>query len=154
MITPNERLRTARLRHFESAADAARALGVPVGTYAGHENGYRGFPAKRAPQYAKKFKTTPEWLLYGTGPETVADPIPSEDVLEQMVREAIDAEVTINTKLSDLPRILGSSLHEQLKRYEADPKVVRLLDEKHDRAEAARSRAPTRLDDVAGPRSA
>lgn len=154
MTTPNERLRKARARHFESAADAARALNVPVGTYAGHENGHRGFPAKRAPQYAKKFKTTPEWLLYGTGPEDVPDPVPSEEVLEQMLREAIQTEVTVDTKLADLPRILGSNLHEQLKRFEADPKVANLWDEKLDRVEAARSRAPTRQSGEAGSRSA
>ena len=42
-------------------------MGVPVSTYIGHENGHRGFPAKRAPQYARKFKVSEEWLLYGKG---------------------------------------------------------------------------------------
>lgn len=66
MDTPNERLRAARERAgFHTAKEAAQAMGVPVSTYIGHENGHRGFPAKRAPQYARKFKVSEEWLLYG-----------------------------------------------------------------------------------------
>lgn len=68
MDTPNERLRAARERAgFQTAKEAALAMGVPVSTYIGHENGHRGFPAKRAPQYARKFKVSEEWLLYGKG---------------------------------------------------------------------------------------
>jgi len=68
MDTPNERLRAAREKAgFTTAKEAAQAMGVPVSTYIGHENGHRGFPAKRAPQYARKFKVTEEWLLYGKG---------------------------------------------------------------------------------------
>lgn len=81
MDTPNERLRAARLKLFASAAEAAKALGVPVGTYSGHENGHRGFPAKRAPLYARKFKVSEEWLLYGKGrPEDGAMPEGAQSV--------------------------------------------------------------------------
>lgn len=52
MSTPGERLQTARkARGYETATDAANALGIPVATYTQHENGLRGFPAKRAPQF-------------------------------------------------------------------------------------------------------
>src|SRR5690606_17895576 len=37
-------------------------------TYLAHENGSRGFPAKRARQYADFFRTSAEWLLYGRKP--------------------------------------------------------------------------------------
>ena len=118
MTTPYERLKIARERLFESAGEAADALGVPRGTYAGHENGNRGIPAKRAPMYARKFGVSEEWLLYGKGPKV--SPHPSERDLEQMVRETIEAEMTVATKISDLPRIVASSLHEQLERFRAD----------------------------------
>jgi DNA-binding XRE family transcriptional regulator len=143
METPNDRLRKARARHFSSAAEAARAMGIPEGTYAGHENGHRGFPAKRAPKYAKRFKTTPEWLLYGKGQETLPDPVPSEDVLQQMIREAIESEVPVETKLGDLPRILGSNLREQLERYAADPQVVDFWERKLARGIGAQSHPAT-----------
>lgn len=68
MSTPNERLRQARERAgYETATDAAEALGITRSTYIGHENGHRGFPASRAPQYARKFRVSEEWLLYGKG---------------------------------------------------------------------------------------
>ncbi len=42
-------------------------MGVPVSTYLGHENGSRGYPAKKAEIYARKFKVREQWLLYGVG---------------------------------------------------------------------------------------
>lgn len=68
MSDPAERLRIARLRAgFETGKDAADAMGVPVSTYLGHENGSRGYPAKKAELYARKFKVREQWLLYGVG---------------------------------------------------------------------------------------
>ena len=69
MSTPDERLRIARLRAgFTTGKEAAEAMGIPVATYLGHENGSRGISAKRATQYSRKFKVPEVWLLYGTGP--------------------------------------------------------------------------------------
>lgn len=69
MSDPSDRLRIARLRAgYATAKEAAEALGVPVPTYLGHENGSRGFPAKKAFTYARKFKVREQWLLYGVGP--------------------------------------------------------------------------------------
>lgn len=66
MQTPAERLKAAREQAgYSSAKDAALAMGVSVPTYIQHENGTRGFPKDRALRYAKFFRTTPEWLLYG-----------------------------------------------------------------------------------------
>lgn len=71
----HERLRHAReLRGFPSAAEAARAIGVPYGTYSGHENGSRGITRENVTEYAKKFRVSPHWMLTGDGtprPQTV-----------------------------------------------------------------------------------
>jgi len=49
MESPADRLRSARLKAgFETAKEAAEAMGVPASTYIGHENGNRGFTAMRA----------------------------------------------------------------------------------------------------------
>ncbi len=73
-MTPNERLKIARQNAgYATTVDAAAALGMPQSTYAGHENGLRGFPASRAPSYARKFKVTEEWLLYGKGAATISE---------------------------------------------------------------------------------
>lgn len=64
----HERLREARiLAGYESAAEAARALGIPYATFAGHENGTRGLKADKARTIADKFKVSFEWLLTGRG---------------------------------------------------------------------------------------
>lgn len=66
----NQRLRAAReAAGYKSAAEAARAVGVPYPTYAGHENGAKGaFRREEAARYARTFKVSPEWLLFGKGP--------------------------------------------------------------------------------------
>lgn len=64
----HERLRKARKRAgHASAADAARALKIPYGTYSGHENSGRGIPRDQIVLYAKKFKVRGDWLLTGEG---------------------------------------------------------------------------------------
>ena len=76
-----ERLKAARERAgFPTAAAAAEAFGWPVSTYRSHENGHRGFPAKRAERYASAFRISPEWLLYGReGAEKVALRPPAQE---------------------------------------------------------------------------
>jgi len=65
----HERLVAARKQAgFESAAEAAAAVGVPYGTYSGHENGSSGFRADKGELYARRFKVRFEWLMRGTGP--------------------------------------------------------------------------------------
>jgi transcriptional regulator with XRE-family HTH domain len=64
----NSRLREARkLAGFETASDAARALGIPVATYGGHEDGNRGFKARSGERYAQFFRVSFEWLMTGRG---------------------------------------------------------------------------------------
>lgn len=68
MPDPASRLRTARMRAgFETAKDAADSMGFAVSTYLAHENGSRGYPAKKAEVYARRFKVREQWLLYGVG---------------------------------------------------------------------------------------
>lgn len=63
-----DRLKAARLAAgFESAADAVRRFGWKESTYFGHENGSRGFRTDTASEYARAFKVTQEWLLFGRG---------------------------------------------------------------------------------------
>ena len=66
MDTPADRLKRARTdAGYPAAKNAAEAMGISIPTYIQHENGTRGFNADRAQRYARFFRTTPEWLLYG-----------------------------------------------------------------------------------------
>lgn len=65
----HERLVAARKQAgFDSAREAAEAVGVPYPTYAGHENGSSGFRADKGELYARRFKVRFEWLMRGSGP--------------------------------------------------------------------------------------
>lgn len=62
----HERLRKARIdAGYKSAAEAARRLSVPYGTYSGHENGQRGVRWEDVRKYAKAFKVPSGWLFNG-----------------------------------------------------------------------------------------
>lgn len=141
--TPNERLRFAREKAgYATAVEAADALGVPRSTYIGHENGHRGFPAKQAPKYARKFKVSEEWLLYAKGGQE--DPLePSADDLVRMLDEALD-ELPIELKRADLPRIVAPILHEQLTRFRADRVAARSRVASTSPDTAAQSPTPTK----------
>lgn len=52
---------------FDSAAEAAAALGVAYSTYAGHENDSSGFRAKSGELYARRFRVSFDWLMTGKG---------------------------------------------------------------------------------------
>jgi hypothetical protein len=65
-MSPGDRLREARERvGYTSAAAAAKAIGVPIATYTGHEGNHRGFPASKAMKYAKAFHVSVNWLMFG-----------------------------------------------------------------------------------------
>lgn len=71
----HERLALARERRgYESAKDAAEAMGVKYPTYAAHENGTRGIRREDVARYAKFFGVGVAWLEFGVGddgaPET------------------------------------------------------------------------------------
>jgi phage repressor protein C with HTH and peptisase S24 domain len=64
--TKQERLKEARIAAgYGSAAEAAKALGVGVSTYTSHENNTRDFDNELALKYARRFKVTPEWIVFG-----------------------------------------------------------------------------------------
>lgn len=66
--SPSERLKKAREdAGYSEAAAAARAMDINTQTYAGHENGSRGFKRDSADRYAQKFNVSLEWLLTGRG---------------------------------------------------------------------------------------
>ncbi len=68
-MSMNERLKAARkLAGYSSATEAAQAMGIATGTYAGHENGNRAFDVETAKRYAKFYKVALTWLLTGEGP--------------------------------------------------------------------------------------
>lgn len=62
-----KRLQIAReLAGYANATDAAKAMGVALPTYLGHENGSRGFK-RAAERYARFFRVSYEWLTIGVG---------------------------------------------------------------------------------------
>ena len=63
----HDRLKHARLQAgFKTASEAAKALGVPYGTYAGHENGNRLIDESTLKFYAHELKTDLIWLAFGS----------------------------------------------------------------------------------------
>lgn len=83
MSDVHERLVISRERAgFDSAADAARALGVKLPTYYSHENGTGGLRASVAERYARKFKVSLDWLLTGRGEMSPDGAVPYEIEVE------------------------------------------------------------------------
>ncbi|NTF35536.1 LexA family transcriptional regulator [Agrobacterium rubi] len=74
---------------YQTAREAAEALGVAYPSYAAHENGQRGL-ARVAERYAKFFKVSLDWLLTGKGsgpgqtPAQVEVPRPNATVGEKL----------------------------------------------------------------------
>ena len=87
MPTSGERLRQARIAAgYESAADAAKALEVPYPTYAGHENGNRGFGGN-IDKYARRFVVRGEWLRTGIGPMKAGKKSPVQEIFDELKPE-------------------------------------------------------------------
>lgn len=64
----HERLKKAREQAgYKTAAEAVRRFGWNLSTYRSHENGQRNIPRETAPDYARAFRVSPEWLLLGRG---------------------------------------------------------------------------------------
>jgi transcriptional regulator with XRE-family HTH domain len=143
MPDKGSRLKRARqAAGFASARAAAEALHIAVSTYIQHENGTRGFPDTRAPLYARRFKVSEQWLLYGKGEE----PQPSlltEEVLAEMVALAL-RELPAGTSLAEFPQFLAPSLREQLERFQADASDDRRFDEESAPGTDAQSHAATK----------
>lgn len=69
----HERLRWARERKFPTAKAAAESLGIPYGTYSGHESGARGAKNDEIERYARKFKVPAGWLAFAEGAEKILE---------------------------------------------------------------------------------
>ena len=68
MYSPAERLRSVRIATgYKTAQDAARAMGMKIPTYHGHENGTTGLRRTAAIRYAKFYNISLDWLLMGVG---------------------------------------------------------------------------------------
>jgi SOS-response transcriptional repressor LexA len=108
MSDSSNRLKQARERAgYSSAKAAAEAMNVPVATYIQHENGNRGYPATRAERYARFFRVSPEWLLYGKGSDSITTIIESPDipVLGRVAAGVWLEETFAEPDLNELPRI-------------------------------------------------
>ena len=65
-MSKEQRLKAAReAAGFKTGSEAANRFGWRVPTYLGHENGARGFSAETAATYARAFRVSPEWILFG-----------------------------------------------------------------------------------------
>jgi SOS-response transcriptional repressor LexA len=68
MEEPKDRLKALReARRYRTATDAAHAYGWPVSTYVAKENGRRGVTRSDAERFAKAYRSTPEYILFGSG---------------------------------------------------------------------------------------
>ena len=76
-----ERIRVAC--GYETAADAARAMGTSVTSYQHHENGTRGITPKMAKVYAKHFNVQAGYLLYGVDTSAVPVDVPIVGVIDE-----------------------------------------------------------------------
>jgi SOS-response transcriptional repressor LexA len=64
--SPADRLRAARQKAgYAQPIDAARAFGWNEHTYKSHENGTRGIKLPAAKTYARAFRVSPSWLMFG-----------------------------------------------------------------------------------------
>lgn len=69
---PSDRLREARkAAGFASAAEAARRIGISPITYTAHENGTRDYDRKTCLAYARKFRVSAAWLMFGDDAATM-----------------------------------------------------------------------------------
>jgi hypothetical protein len=68
-MSKSDRLKQARVKAgFKRATLAATYLGIPYGTYSGHEAGSRGIRDDDLRHYAKMFKVPIFWLAFGDTP--------------------------------------------------------------------------------------
>lgn len=80
-------------------------------------------------------------LVAGQQPPTRI--VPDESELEAMLSEIVSDEVTMQTRLADLPRIFGTALHVQLEHYRSGLGTRPAVSEESARGASARPRQPT-----------
>jgi transcriptional regulator with XRE-family HTH domain len=90
LTEPEERLRWARARLFETQEAFANSIGMKRGAYRKYEAGpaHDGgvLKADKAMQFAKKLKVRWEWLLYGQGVPFLDTPTPAQRV-DELLRD-------------------------------------------------------------------
>lgn len=79
-MEPHERLKAVREKHYKTAADAARAMGVELGTYRAHEEG-RG-TVRHLARYAKFFNVSLDFLATGKLPSRQEPPTRHAPILD------------------------------------------------------------------------
>lgn len=79
--TPADRLKAARAKRYETAADAARAHGWNEVTYRAHESGGRNIPVAAARKYAQALGTSVGHLLGISSNSTMPTPDPVNSVI-------------------------------------------------------------------------
>ncbi|AOF89608.1 helix-turn-helix transcriptional regulator [Sinorhizobium sp. RAC02] len=98
---PADRLRAAREEIFETASEAARAIGVAIPTYIHHENGTRDFDVAAASTYAVAFDVSAAWLLGVQVPFGTISPEPTVGTVPKLagLRDEIDTAYDLMTAL-------------------------------------------------------
>ena len=115
MDSPATRLKQAReAAGFTSGREAALAMGISYATYAQHENGTRGFPASRAETYARRFRVSPEWLIYGKGPGPNGDPTPPPLYLEVRLPSEPSLAAMFETMLEGHEKLTRAGIAQRL----------------------------------------
>ncbi len=105
----HDRLKKARIdAGFRSAAAAAERVGVPYGTYSGHENGGRGIKDDELKLYAKAFKASLAWLATGEGEQGINNAVGVKGLIGvggsiETGSEQLDAEGNIFEVLVPVP---------------------------------------------------
>lgn len=106
MSTPHERLKEARVSSgYDSASDAARAMGVGVSTYINHENGQAGI-TRQAQRYARFFRVSLDWLLTGKGKMEQPAQAPFRVTIDGLV----GAGARVNDNRADFLEIVPDSI--------------------------------------------
>lgn len=86
------RLRTAREKAgFENATEAAKRFDWRPPTYLAHENGSRGVNVETAKEYARAFRVSADWLLFGTESEQ-RSPAPTTPSAAAFAEDAVPYE--------------------------------------------------------------
>lgn len=90
MESMGDRLRKARLTKYASANQAAKSIGIPASTLRAHENGQNKFSTEEAELYARRFGTTPAYLLTGEAPQKSGEPDASPLASAADIRKMLD----------------------------------------------------------------
>lgn len=98
-----ERLRLSRAALFETAADAARALGMKPVTVRAHENGQNGVNHDDLRKYATLYNVTPEFLLYGV---EAGSPVATSSEYQHLAGRAAAAEAKLAYLKDGLRKLL------------------------------------------------